>query len=370
MITLNVISINGNTDAADATYGVSERQVYDCYANPSNAAQSYVEIEAYGRTQRDVLLVSDTLANILTTLNGGLLLKVFLIMTVKKIGELSYATPVDHILNMENIVTAYDQSSDGFIEYAGENNQWLTVIQTDQTISTISAAAADISPGAETIVYPLTSKTVFAVDEVDRPFPIPFLINQKYVEREFEDYKNSLNTTATGRVKLKLETVVAIINAGTGYQVNDDIQLQGGTGTLAVIKVATVGGGGDITGVTVVPATTGSYFTLPSNIAAVPVVGGNGSGAVFSIDFEVESIFIDEAGEGYATAPTVTISGGGGAGATATATLSGDSVLETTITAPGNNFTSIPTVAFTAPPNKTAWEVRPHQAGITKLYIF
>ncbi len=363
MVALNVLSINGNTALADATYNVSERQVYIAYPDPTDATQTYVEIEAYGRTQRDVLLVDAAIADVLTSLNAGALGAIFLIMTLKAENGFTFPTAKQNIINMENIVVAYDFDSDSYVTYASENDHILNELVFNETISTISTAAAAATPA-----YPLTSKTVFEVNEITQIDPRVYLINQKYVEREIENFKDSMNTTATGTVKLKVETVISITAAGTGYQVNDDIALVGGTGTVGVLKVATIGGGGAITGVTI--TTAGSYSVLPTNIAAVPVTGGNGSGATFSIDFEVESIVITNAGNGYSSAPTPTISGGGGTGATATSSLSSGQVVSTTITAPGNNFTSIPTVAFTAPTAKTAWEVRAHQAAATRLYIF
>ena len=66
------------------------------------------------------------------------------------------------------------------------------------------------------------------------------------------------------------------------------------------------------------------------------------------------SIAVATQGSGYPTAPAVTITGGGGTGATAVAVLgtgaNSGRVVSITITNPGKNYTTNPTVAIAAPP--------------------
>ena len=62
--------------------------------------------------------------------------------------------------------------------------------------------------------------------------------------------------------------------------------------------------------------------------------------------YEVGSIEIGTAGEGYSSTPTVTISGGGGSGATATATVVDGAITSITVTNPGSGYYATPTVTI------------------------
>src|SRR5262249_48600988 len=76
-----------------------------------------------------------------------------------------------------------------------------------------------------------------------------------------------------------------ITTAGTGYQVNDVLEIQGGTfGTAAQLLVTSVSPGGGITGVTI--RSTGLYTVLPPNPAnVVDLTSINGTGATFTLSF-------------------------------------------------------------------------------------
>lgn len=79
---------------------------------------------------------------------------------------------------------------------------------------------------------------------------------------------------------------IALVNAGTGYQVGDLLTLSGGVGTAATIKVTKVlsfffgVGGGAILEYKVKDP--GNYTTLPTSGATLSASGGSGSAASFS----------------------------------------------------------------------------------------
>jgi hypothetical protein len=89
-------------------------------------------------------------------------------------------------------------------------------------------------------------------------------------------------------------TTVAINAAGTGYTAGDVITATGGIYTIPVeLTVTTVGGGGNITAVSISNA--GSYTTEPSN--PVSVTGGTGSSATFNLTFvNPYSLWVHEIG--------------------------------------------------------------------------
>jgi hypothetical protein len=79
-----------------------------------------------------------------------------------------------------------------------------------------------------------------------------------------------------------IATAAAIDTASTGYTAGDVLTVTGGTGTIAVeLTVDTVGGSGEVTGVSISNA--GTYASIPAN--PVSVTGGTGSGAEFDITF-------------------------------------------------------------------------------------
>lgn len=74
----------------------------------------------------------------------------------------------------------------------------------------------------------------------------------------------------------------SVADASTGYAVDDVLTVDGGAATTAAqMVVDTVGGSGEVTGVSA--ANTGAYTVLPSN--PVSVTGGTGTGATFDLTF-------------------------------------------------------------------------------------
>lgn len=92
-------------------------------------------------------------------------------------------------------------------------------------------------------------------------------------------------------------TAAAVSAGGTGYAVNDVITLVSGDttnppiGAPCQLLVTTIGGGGAVTGVSVVSALPGddpkggSYFAAQSNPVAQGSTTGSGSGATFNLTF-------------------------------------------------------------------------------------
>ena len=109
----------------------------------------------------------------------------------------------------------------------------------------------------------------------------------------------------------------AITDRGTGYLVNDLLNITGGISTTqALLQVTATDVAGGITSFVI--ATPGAYTTIPSN--NVSISGGAGSGATLSLVWSLFSIVMTASGSGYTSTPTITGLGySGGSGAVATA---------------------------------------------------
>lgn len=155
-----------------------------------------------------------------------------------------------------------------------------------------------------------------------------------------------VTATATSSIQLGLATLSA---AGTGYAINDLLNISGGTSSVtAVLEVSAVNGSGGITGFNII--NTGNYTAAPTNPASV--IGGYGAGATFTLNFGIGPVTIGNAGSGYGnTPPTVTVSGGGGTGGAITAGLSVVPTIGSAIAAYSNRIwvASGRTIIFSAP---------------------
>ena len=189
-----------------------------------------------------------------------------------------------------------------------------------------------------------------------------------------------------------------ITNPGSGYQINDVVQLafSGGgsdTGAQMVATLNTTNGGGGVAGViitipgsgytsaptvTIAPPTglggqrATATATIGSSIASItvtaggsnyqtpvvtitPAVGDPGAGAnavAVVIGGVITGITVVDGGFGYGVAPTITITDttpSAGAGATAIATINTGQVTNIVITNPGSGYTAAPVVAISAP---------------------
>lgn len=95
--------------------------------------------------------------------------------------------------------------------------------------------------------------------------------------------------------------------------------------------------------------------TVQNGTAALKFIGSRATAVATTVDGEitqitllggVREINIVNSGSGYTDAPNITFSGGGGSGAAAVAKMNADSILYVTVTNPGSDYTSDPTVVF------------------------
>lgn len=106
-------------------------------------------------------------------------------------------------------------------------------------------------------------------------------------------------------------TSVAVVAAGTGYVVDDLVELNSGTSRfLARFQVTSVDGSGGVTGLQMVSS--GSYDVLPDTTAAShPTTGGVGSGLTVTVGVEGNySAAVNAGGVGYVVGEVVTLTGG------------------------------------------------------------
>lgn len=112
---------------------------------------------------------------------------------------------------------------------------------------------------------------------------------------------------ATGALKAVRATLVS---GGGIYHANDVLNLVGGTSTYpANITVNTTGANNTIATFTLnVTGTNQGYTALPSNIAGVATTdttNANGTGAIFSVNFGLESVTITNGGSHYSNASLI-----------------------------------------------------------------
>jgi hypothetical protein len=113
----------------------------------------------------------------------------------------------------------------------------------------------------------------------------------------------------TANLYLSSATIVA---AGTGYSVGDVLSYTPGTvayTTLPQITVATIGGGGTITGITLtsvgsIQLTAAGGQIVNGTPFPAPLSGGNGTGATANLFFSIASYVITASGNGYTTGAT------------------------------------------------------------------
>ena len=144
---------------------------------------------------------------------------------------------------------------------------------------------------------------------------------------------------------------VTVDNTGSDIGSTPDVFITSGFG--AVAQVTAVGGGGDITGITVIA--NGEFYTDdPTPVAAGGVTGVDAEFDVTVTGGQVTAIAATAAGTGYAVGDQFNLIGVG-SGATATANYQGASVEDYQITNAGTQqsdglyYTNMPAVVFSAP---------------------
>lgn len=152
-----------------------------------------------------------------------------------------------------------------------------------------------------------------------------------------------------GAPVLSVDTI-SIATPGTGYNVGDILEIDGGVGEAARYRVLTVNfANGPIRALQQISA--GRYTTLPgSSSITVTRVGAPGgvSVATVNLTYKVVDINIVFPGFGYSLV-SARVTGGGGTGAFGTATVDGGLITDINITDQGRGFTSLPTVTVDLP---------------------
>lgn len=99
---------------------------------------------------------------------------------------------------------------------------------------------------------------------------------------------------------------VTLVNAGTGYTVNDVLTVVGlGAGVAATLEVTAVTGGV----IDTVSVLTVGAYTSVSGVIGLSVTGGSGADATITASLQINGITVTEPGAGYTSTPAVTISG-------------------------------------------------------------
>jgi hypothetical protein len=116
-------------------------------------------------------------------------------------------------------------------------------------------------------------------------------------------------TGATAEVSLTL-TEATIGDGGTGYLIGDVATIVGGTGTAATFTVTAVDGNGTVTAASV---ETGGTYTAVITDSTAATTGGAGTGLEFTtstIRYGIKTVTVTAPGNNYTSAPTVTASAG------------------------------------------------------------
>jgi hypothetical protein len=173
-------------------------------------------------------------------------------------------------------------------------------------------------------------------------------------------------TGFNGFVRMSVDSVTLANAGGTNYFAGDILEINGGVGNKATIRVLSVGSlpgraYGPILKFRVI--STGSYTSLPGSTnlsariltsVAPPEIGAIGNGVRFDINYKVNSVDIDPDAvqSGYSLVSVRIIPAEGdttGSGAFGTAVVTGGAVSSITITDQGSGFTDIPTLSVTLP---------------------
>jgi hypothetical protein len=155
-------------------------------------------------------------------------------------------------------------------------------------------------------------------------------------------------TGATGTARLGA-SVISIVAAGIGYEINDILSFSGGNPTVPTqLRVVSKDATGGITALEIVQP--GIYISLPDNINNIVLVGGAGNGAArASATFKVTQLLVSTSGTNYGSASVIFNGGGSGSGAEGKVTVVAGLVKELTIVNGGSGYTAIPTIDIYLP---------------------
>lgn len=132
-------------------------------------------------------------------------------------------------------------------------------------------------------------------------------------------------STATGLTVASIKVVSgAVDTAGTGYNVNDTLTFSGaGYTTPAILRVTSIDGSNGITGLTVIQAGQFTGVTAPTNAVTPTSTSGGGSTAAVDLTWGINTVSVSIPGD-YSVYPTNPVSVTGGSGTSATFTLTPD----------------------------------------------
>lgn len=161
--------------------------------------------------------------------------------------------------------------------------------------------------------------------------------------------------SVTGVLQVSAIQVVtaSISSAGTNFAVNDTLTFNGPNYTSPVVlRVTSIGGGGSITGLTIV--SNGQYTaSTPTNPVAPTSTSGNGINSTVTLGWGVATATVNTAGN-YTVDPTNPVSTTGGSGVGATFNLTMGFLTSNTFTIdPGTDGSGTQTVNVPAFPNNT-----------------
>ena len=146
----------------------------------------------------------------------------------------------------------------------------------------------------------------------------------KYIGSRAKGTVNTTGTTvAAGEFIVGVKYTIASLGTTTNTQWNTIANTSGITYSVGSTFTASIVGTG-----------LGTGTATSKGISSITLLGG------------VREINIINAGSGYNAAPVISFSGGSGSGAVATAKMNAGSVLYCTVSNPGDNYTSNPTVTF------------------------
>lgn len=145
-----------------------------------------------------------------------------------------------------------------------------------------------------------------------------------------------------------LGPIEVITAGGSGYTSVPTVTIYGGAGTGAIATAQVVNG--SVTSFSI--TNPGSGYSINDQVQVLFTGGGTDSGARLTARLvstsTVQSVIVTAGGTGYTSAPVISFTGGGGGtGAAAFATLTAGVVTSITITAGGSGYTDSPTVVFT-----------------------
>lgn len=200
-------------------------------------------------------------------------------------------------------------------------------------ISTNAPAGVPLMSNANSYFNPITTGQINYADITSAPVTSGALSSgsaianaggasgHSYAPADLLTVNGGTGTAATFTVQTVQLDTASIVAAGSGYAINDIVQLLGGSYLLnAQIKVLSIGGGGSIATFSILPSFPGNYTgTLPTSFTTAAITGSGSGATLNSPIWGVATITLAGAGN-YSAFPSnpVTTTSSTGTGATLT----------------------------------------------------